>query len=72
MAVGKNIDLNKADLEELARIPGIDRERAKALIEYRNQHGSFSDWEGLSHIPGFSKGMINDLKSGGACITDCA
>ena len=59
-----DIDLNKAGKDELAQLPMVGPEKAQALIDSR----PFRDWSDVEKIPGFSGGMIDDLKSGGARI----
>lgn len=58
------VDLNDAPEHELADLPMVGAERAKALIAHR----PFRSWEDVQRVPGFSKGMVDDLKSGGAQI----
>lgn len=57
-----NIDLNTADERTLAALPMVGEKRAKDLIRLR----PFSSWHDIERVPGFSKGMIDDLRSGGA------
>jgi DNA uptake protein ComE-like DNA-binding protein len=58
------IDLNTASEDELAELPMVGRERARALAENR----PFKSWEDVERVPGFGSGMVDDLKSGGATI----
>ncbi len=62
------IDLNMADVEEIAEIPGIGEERARTIVEFRDEHGDFEDWDDLKEIPGFSERLVEQLKKGGAII----
>jgi DNA uptake protein ComE-like DNA-binding protein len=57
-----DINLNTASEQELAELPMIGPERARDLIRGR----PFESWSELEQLPGFSKGLIDDLKSGGA------
>ena len=57
-----NIDLNQASVEELADLPMVGKQRAEELAKRR----PFPNWDEVEKVPGFSKGMIDDLKSGGA------
>jgi DNA uptake protein ComE-like DNA-binding protein len=59
-----NINLNTASAEELARLPMVGPTRANDVVRNR----PYRNWEDLEKIPGISKGMIDDLKSGGARI----
>jgi DNA uptake protein ComE-like DNA-binding protein len=56
------VDLNDASEEELANLPMLRKQRARDLISHR----PFSNWEEVEKVPGFSKWMVDDLKSGNA------
>jgi len=60
----RTVDLNRATLDEIADLPMVGRERAQALIEARPLHS----WDDIEQLPGFGKGMVDDLRSGGARI----
>jgi competence protein ComEA len=47
------VNLNNAALEDLAGVPGIGRERAEALLMYREQNGPLANWGELRQVPGF-------------------
>ncbi len=64
------IDLNMADVEELARIKIIGKKRAQALVDYRDENGPFEDWEDIKNVEGFSESLIEDLKESGATLGD--
>jgi competence protein ComEA len=48
-----DVNLNNASLEDLAAVPGIGRERAEALLMYREQNGPLANWGELRQVPGF-------------------
>jgi DNA uptake protein ComE-like DNA-binding protein len=58
------VDLNTAPEQELADLPMVGPDRAHTLCERR----PFSSWEEVEALPGFGKGMLDDLKSGGGQI----
>jgi DNA uptake protein ComE-like DNA-binding protein len=58
------VDLNTASEDELAELPMVGRKRAEDLVRHR----PFKSWEDVEGVPGFDKGMVDDLKSGGATI----
>ncbi|MEW5803445.1 MAG: helix-hairpin-helix domain-containing protein [bacterium] len=64
----QNIDLNTASLEELSRLSMVGKTRAQNIINYREEHGPFKSWEDLDQIPGFSKGMVEDIKKSGVTL----
>lgn len=47
------VNLNNASLEDLAGVPGVGRERAEALLMYREQNGPLANWGELRQVPGF-------------------
>lgn len=58
------VDLNAASVDELADLPMVGRQRAEAIVKAR----PFRSWEEVERVEGFSTGMVDDLKSGGAHI----
>ena len=52
------IDLNKATLEELQTLPGIDYNRAKAILAYRVAQGGFKEVEEVNNVFGISDGLF--------------
>lgn len=61
-----NIDLNKANENDLTSIPGISKDRAQSILKWRNEHGNFNSWDDVKKVPGFSETLIEALKRGGA------
>lgn len=47
------LDLNRAALIDLERIPGIGFIRAQALLAYRESHGPLASLANLQNVPGF-------------------
>ncbi|KYF82366.1 hypothetical protein BE17_03985 [Sorangium cellulosum] len=60
------IDLNKATAEELEAIEGIDGERARLIIEHRNERGTFQSWEDVLSVPGIDSVLLGKLQKGSA------
>lgn len=60
----RKIDLNSASEEELSRIAGVGRQRARTLIRYR----PFKSIDEIKRIPGFNDRMLADLRRGGAMV----
>lgn len=56
------VDLNTASVRELARIPGMDEERAQDLVDHREEYGEFDGWEDVHQVPGFSDRVIQELR----------
>ena len=55
------IDINTADQEMLAKVPGIDVELARKIINFRNTYGPFSHIEDLLRITGINRQKLNDI-----------
>ena len=58
------VNINRASVEDLAKLPMIGRDRAEKLVQYRKEYGEIRNWEDLAHVPSFSQGMIEELKHG--------
>ena len=59
---GEKIDLNTASAADLERLPGIGSARAKAIVEYRGEHGSFSSVDELQKVDGIGSGILEKLR----------
>lgn len=55
------VNVNTAQQSELQRVKGIDKVKAKAIIEYRAQNGPFATPEELEKLPGFSREVVARL-----------
>jgi competence protein ComEA len=62
------VNLNVDPLEELARLPGIGRERAEALLMYREQNGPLRNWGELRQVPGFEDEDVIETVRRGAVL----
>jgi competence protein ComEA len=56
------IDINKATVEELAKVPGLNMELAKKMVEHRKENGEFVDLEELLDIDGIDNTLLRSLK----------
>jgi competence protein ComEA len=56
------IDLNSATLEQLDALPGIGESKAKAILAYRQEKGSFTKIEQLLEVKGIGEKMLAALK----------
>jgi competence protein ComEA len=66
--MARRINLNEADMDELAQVPGLGQRSAEMLIDYRNEHGEFEDWSDLDNVPGLSKSVIQEMQRAGVEI----
>ncbi len=59
----KLLDLNKASLIQLERLPGVGFRRAQSITAYRDEHGSFRSFDDLRYVPGMDSDTLALLKS---------
>lgn len=53
------ININSANAEQLAQfLSGIGRKKAEAIVNYREQFGSFTDAEQLLEVPGIGLSFL--------------
>ncbi|MEW6431879.1 MAG: helix-hairpin-helix domain-containing protein [Myxococcota bacterium] len=65
LTVGQPLDLNAASAADLALLPGVGPELARALVEERQRLGGFSTWEQVDAVPGVGPARLATLR--GAC-----
>jgi competence protein ComEA len=56
------LNINTASLAELDALPGIGPAKARAILQYRGEHGAFADLEALAGVPGLSGAALARLK----------
>ena len=56
------VNLNTADVTLLMTLPGIGESRAKAIISYREQHGTFGKIEDIMKISGIKQAAFSKIK----------
>jgi len=56
------IDLNRASVTELTRLPGIGEKRALAIVAFRESHGGFQSVTQLLRIKGIGRAMLRKLR----------
>jgi len=54
-------NLNLATEEDLDRLPGVGKARAKAILAYREGNGPFADPSDLARVPGISRRLAERL-----------
>jgi competence protein ComEA len=59
---GEKININKASATELARLPGIGKSKAQAIVDYRVQNGDFKALEDIEKVKGIKAGLFAKLK----------
>ena len=58
----KKVNLNKASVEELSKVPGLNMDLAKKIIRLRKENGEFIDMEELLSVPGIDNELLRKLK----------
>lgn len=56
------LDLNSAERKLLTQLPGVTKDVAYKIVNYRNRHGGFSDWPDVKAAIGFSTERMRVLK----------
>jgi len=59
---GSKININKAAVGKLESLPGIGFAYASAIIEYRQDKGSFSSIEEIKNVPGIGEKTFEKIK----------
>lgn len=57
------ININTANEEELTFIPGVGHSTAKKIINYREEHGGFSEIEELERVDGIGPSTLKNAMS---------
>ncbi len=58
----EKVNINKATALQLEALPGIGEVIANRILEYREQHGSFSQAEELLNVTGIGEKTLEKLK----------
>ena len=56
------VSISTASQAELQTLPGIGPALSAAIIEYRNNHGSFASIEELTNVPGIGAGILANIR----------
>lgn len=57
------MDLNSADRKLLTQLPGVSKDVAYRIVNYRRQHGGFRGWLEVAKATGFSRTRMAAIKS---------
>ncbi|WFF43290.1 ComEA family DNA-binding protein [Salinicola endophyticus] len=61
-ALAEPVDLNQADAETLATLPGIGKVRAQAIVEDRKANGPYQSLDELTRVDGIGATTVAKLK----------
>ncbi len=56
------VNINTATQSELEAVKGLGPAKAKAIITYREAHGSFKSLDELDNVKGFGSSSVEKLK----------
>ena len=56
------VNINTAGQTELEKLPGIGPGKARAILQYRQEHGPFQSIEELMQVPGIKEATFAKLK----------
>ena len=58
-AFAEKVNINTASAEQIASaMAGVGESKAKAIVEYRNQHGKFKSIQDLEYVDGIGEKTI--------------
>jgi len=60
--INGTVNINNATYDGLLMLPGIGKSTAKAIIDYRNEHGLFKKIEDIMNVPGIKEAKYNLIK----------
>ncbi len=58
LAAGETVDLDRAGVAEVARLPRVGLALARTIVAYREAHGPFGSLDGLDRVPGIGAGLL--------------
>ncbi|MHB1949048.1 MAG: ComEA family DNA-binding protein [Gammaproteobacteria bacterium] len=56
------VNINTATAKELAKVDGLNKSKAAAIVSYRKKHGEFKSLDDLKEVKGFKKMNEDDMK----------
>jgi len=62
LAPGERIDLDRADVTEITRLPRVGPALAQRIVAWRTQHGAFGSLERLDSVPGVGPKLLDAIR----------
>ncbi len=62
LAPGEKIDLDRADVTEITRLPRVGPALALRIVVWRDQHGAFGNLERLDSVSGVGPKLLDALQ----------
>ena len=63
LTIGARLDVNQASAEDLALLPGVGPQLAKAIVDERQRRGGFKSLDELDAVPGVGPARLQTLKA---------
>lgn len=60
--IAARVDLNRATVGELERLPGIGSVLAQRIVEWRRERGAFASVDDLNHVKGIGEKKLQRIK----------
>ena len=60
---GERIDLDRADVSEITRLPRVGPALAQRIVAWRTEHGPFGSMARLDSVPGVGPKLLDALRS---------
>lgn len=62
LAPGERIDLDRADVSEITRLPRIGPALAQRIVAWRTEHGPFGSLARLDSVPGIGPKLLDAIR----------
>jgi competence ComEA-like helix-hairpin-helix protein len=59
---GDRIDVDRADVTEITRLPRVGPALARRIVAWRSEHGPFGSLERLDSVPGIGPRLVETLR----------
>jgi competence protein ComEA len=59
---GERIDLDRADVTEITRLPRVGPALAQRIVAWRDQHGAFAGLERFDSVPGVGPHLLDAVR----------
>ena len=56
------VNVNRATVDELVEVLGVNVEKADAIVQYRKEHGNFEDYDAFTKVPGLDLEKLEKLR----------
>lgn len=62
LAPGERIDLDRADVTEITRLPRVGPALAQRIVAWRTEHGPFGSLDRLDSVPGIGPKLLETIR----------